>query len=801
MPTVKLGTKAVGSTIKLNLNGSPREFLIMHQGNPSTGMYDASCNGTWVRMKEAYENRQWDSSNNDYANSDVDAWLNGAFLNMLDQDIREQGVKQVKIPYRPGSGYSSNVNTGANGLSRKAFLLGMREMGLSPSYSPNDGVTLAYYSGGGTKVINLNGSPAHAWSRSPYANVSLDCDYVCCVEADGSASGWSCSNSFAVAPALILDSELSVSDDGTVSTNEPPTAPGSISVSGVVASGTATITLTAATDPDGTIASYRYERSVDNGSWTQFADVNSLTQTDSVSGDWGTVAYRACAVDDAGEAGPYATSDTETVNSGWVTIGGPDSALGQRIKPFTLSAAVNVTGASGTPSLTVTCALDGKQVSSQSITAGSEASIFVDTRVLATGQHTIQMTAEASDYLPANKAWQFSVPMDELPDGGRAEQLWDENQVAIFPRTTSQQVIGKNGLSVQNELDNFEKKFRGLTGHLEPVDAVYLASAGAQVELPREAGAHYCFGVYSAQGATDFTMVLVPASNNTARTLDGNVGVTPSADKFTVVLNGSSAAIVQYAKFVVDAEAEIVTNPVALFTALDQPHVLSASGGTSETVTDQTDALQTIIDENENANYYILEDTDGNKYYVASTAIINAATSTFTGPVYQDDQATTLYSGRTLTLFDPSNLTLGNVVGLAGINWIVSHVTSTEAYLTAQSLQGNSTWNNLQNACTSFDSAHLTADIKAILKQVTAGNTNGYVFVATRDQMNGGFDYFDDNGARECNNSQYWTSTQYDGDYAWCVGSDGSVDGYFNYPSKDNSNGFRPSICIDLTAL
>ena len=110
----------MGSTIKLNLNGSPREFLIMHQGNPSTSMYDASCNGTWVRMKEAYENRMWDSSNNDYANSDVDAWLNGTFLNMLDPDIREQGVKQVKIPYRPGSGIGTKVNTGANGLSCKA---------------------------------------------------------------------------------------------------------------------------------------------------------------------------------------------------------------------------------------------------------------------------------------------------------------------------------------------------------------------------------------------------------------------------------------------------------------------------------------------------------------------------------------------------------------------------------------------------------------------------------------------------------------------------------------------------------
>ena len=663
MPTVKLGTKAVGSTIKLKVNGSPREFLIMHQGLPSS-LYDASCDGTWVLLEDIYENRQWDSSNNDYKNSDVQAWLNNAsngFLSLLDADIRE-AIKQVKIPYVNGTG-GAGVASGANGLSCKVFLYGGYELGWTTSDNGNlpvDGAKLDYFQQGTGSAANqkriakLNGSPAHWWTRSPYM---YDSDYVWLVDSDGRYYGWYCYNTYGVRPGFILPSSLLVSDDGTVSTNEPPTAPGSISVSGVVASGTATITLTAATDPDGAIASYRYERQVDGGGWTQFADTSSLTQTDAVSSEWGTVAYRACAVDDAGEAGPYATSETETVNSGWVVIGGPDSALGQRIKPFTLSATVNVTGATGTPSLTVTCALDGKQVSSQSIAAGSKASIFVDTRVLATGQHTIQMTAEASDYLPANKAWQFSVPMDELPDGGRAEQLWDENQNPIFPRTTSQQVIGKNGLSVQNELDNFEKKFRGLTGHLEPVDAVLLGTAGAQTELPRESGVHYCFGVYSSAGNTDFTMLLVPAGINTASTLDGNVGVTPSADKFTVVLNGSNAAIVQYFKFVTDAEANVTPNPVALFTALDQPHVLSASGGTSTTVTDQTDALQTIIDENPNANYYILEDTDGNKYYVASSSIIKASTASFTGPCYQDDQATTLYSGRTLNLVNTSDVT------------------------------------------------------------------------------------------------------------------------------------------------
>ena len=660
MPTVKLGTKAVGSTIKLNLNGNPREFLIMHQGNPSTSMYDASCDGTWVLLEDIYENRQWDSSNNDYKNSDVQAWLNNAsngFLSLLDADIRE-AIKQVKIPYVNGTG-GAGVASGANGLSCKVFLYGGYELGWTTSdndYFPVDGAKLDYFQQGTGSAANqkriakLNGSPADWWTRSPNMNYSSS---VWNVDSDGLCGYWHCNRTGGVRPGFILPSSLLVSDDGTVSTNEPPTAPGSISVSGVVASGTATITLTAATDPDGTIASYRYERSVDSGSWTQFADVNSLTQTDSVSGDWGTVAYRACAVDDAGEAGPYATSETYDVNSGWVIIGGPDTALGQRIKPFTLSAVVNVTGATGTPSLTVTCALDGKQESPQSITAGSEASIFVDTRILATGQHTIQMTAEASDYLPANKAWQFSVPMDELPEGGRAVQFWDENHKPIFLRTTSQQVIGKNGLSVQNELDNMEKRFKGLTGHLEHVDTVYLASAGAQVEVPREAGEHYTFMPYpsNANGAA-----LVTSGSNAVANIGSNITVTPSADKFTIILSAATASIVVVSKFVVDAEANITTNPVALFTALDQPHVLSASGGTSTTVTDQTDALQTIIAENPNANYYILEDTDGNKYYVASTSIIQASTASFTGPCYQDDQATTLYAGRTLNLVNTSDV-------------------------------------------------------------------------------------------------------------------------------------------------
>ena len=676
MPTVKLGTKSVGSIIKLNESGSPVNYIIIQQGLPSSGNYDASCNGTWVRRQSAGAEKKWDSSNNDYANSDIHSWLNNTyfgFLAALDDDILSQGVLNVKIPYRPGSGTSSTVNSGSRGLSCRAFLLSMLEVGLTLGYSPREGATLSYFSSGGAsrRIVNYNGSPARAWSRSPYLDYS-DGNGVCTVEADGDAYSWYCDYSCAVAPALVLDPDLWVSDDGTLSINQPPSAPSSISASNVIGDQNATVTLGAATDEDGTIANYIYERQVDGGGWTQFASTSSLSVTDSIndswttvtyrakavdnlgaegpyatsqaytvvhnqpptapgsinatnvvggqtatititaatdpdgtvesyvyersvddsshwdiiattsalsttdtiSSEWGTVAYRAKAVDDDGASGPYVTSEQYDVNVGWMLIGGPSTAMGQQIKPFTLSANIGVSGQTGVTGIAVTGYLDGKQVLAETVNQNTNAEIYVDTRILASGQHTIQITAEKADLLPANKAWQFAIPFNALPDGGRAEQLRDDQGNPIFPRTTSQQVIGKNGIPIQNDIDAIEKSLKGLTGHLEQVDAVYLGSAGAQTELPRESGVHYCFGVYSTAGSTNFTMVLISARSSASKTLDGNVTIGASTDKFIVSLNGSNAAIVQYFKFVVDAEAEVATNPSALFTPLSQPHVI-----------------------------------------------------------------------------------------------------------------------------------------------------------------------------------------------------------------------------------
>ena len=149
---------------------------------------------------------------------------------------------------------------------------------------------------------------------------------------------------------------------------------------------------------------------------------------------------------------------------------------------------------------------------------------------------------------------------------------------------------------------------------------------------------------------------------------------------------------------------------------------------------------------------------------------------------------------------------IGTHIQWAGYDWIVTHVVDTKMayliYMTLADIVPNwkVTWDDLQNACTKFAN-QLTEKQKACLKSVTAGNTSGKVFVATRDQMAGGFSYFRSNSSRRLN-GVYWTSTEYSSDNAWSVITDESLNTtytYFHHVSKSSSYGFRPSVCVDLT--
>lgn len=238
MANVLLSTKAVGSTVKLKVNGTAKEFIVVHQGKPSS-LYDDSCNGTWLLMKDIYENRVWQSGNiNKYESSDIHTYLNNTFLNLFESNIRD-AIKQVKIPYRKNGGSGGTDQSGANGLSAKIFLLSGYEVGWTTSdysYFPVDGAKLSYFeSGTGTsannkRIANLNGSAAHWWLRSPYTYCASD---VWFVYSNGYYNRYGASNSYGIRPALILPSTLLVSDDGTVSTNTPPTITSTSGASGV----------------------------------------------------------------------------------------------------------------------------------------------------------------------------------------------------------------------------------------------------------------------------------------------------------------------------------------------------------------------------------------------------------------------------------------------------------------------------------------------------------------------------------------------------------------------------------------
>ena len=219
---VKLGTAIstleVGTLVKVNENGAPVEYMIVNQGNPDASMYDASCDGCWLLRKDIAEEMVWGSSNNDYQNSDIHAYLNGDWTSRYEAGILSQ-IKQVKIPYVNGTGSGGLVASGANGLSCKIFLLSGYELGWTTSDNsafPRDGAKLSYF-GSGTgsaannkRIANYNGSATRWWLRSPDTRGT---GRVWGVLSNGSYSYWGCDYTYGVRLAFILPSTALVDDN------------------------------------------------------------------------------------------------------------------------------------------------------------------------------------------------------------------------------------------------------------------------------------------------------------------------------------------------------------------------------------------------------------------------------------------------------------------------------------------------------------------------------------------------------------------------------------------------------------
>lgn len=209
----------VGSSVFLNVNNVKTEFLIVHQGLPSN-IYDTSCDGTWLLMKDVYVTRTYASGTySDYSLSNIHEYLKNTFPTLLDTSVRNL-IKTVKIPYSTSGYYAAS--TGANGLSTTAFSLGAYEVGITKStLSSNvasdliqDGECLSYFSGTSLtdtkRIAYMNGS-AKAWClRTPRKSSDTMAHTI---DTSGMCSTVHHQSSIGIRPAFIINSSAIINPD------------------------------------------------------------------------------------------------------------------------------------------------------------------------------------------------------------------------------------------------------------------------------------------------------------------------------------------------------------------------------------------------------------------------------------------------------------------------------------------------------------------------------------------------------------------------------------------------------------
>ena len=196
------GDLLVGQMVAIKESGTPIPYLVVHQGNPDAGLYDASCEGTWFLRNEIKAMRTYGSYRfyNYSAMPDfLDPDISGSATSGLDEKVKN-AMKTVKIPYHASTG---GVMSGADGFSCKAFILGAYEYGAKTDFTlPDDGAALDYFKDNNSndRIAYYSGQPVIHWTRSDRINGST----MCVVLQRGQMGSLTISNSLGVRPAFIL---------------------------------------------------------------------------------------------------------------------------------------------------------------------------------------------------------------------------------------------------------------------------------------------------------------------------------------------------------------------------------------------------------------------------------------------------------------------------------------------------------------------------------------------------------------------------------------------------------------------
>lgn len=244
----------------------------------------------------------------------------------------------------------------------------------------------------------------------------------------------------------------------TVNNNYPPSAPASIKVMNIQVDQNAIIAITAATDTDGYIANYYWERSIDGGAYQQIQETSAstLSITDTIFANWGTVSYRVRAKDDYGDYGDYITSEVYEVQEGVLTIATPSYNLGEQISSFYFIFQVNATGQTASNNVSVEIYLDNKLIQSEDTNFSTDIIVPLHPQYLSSKIHSIKVQAHKEGYTTAETTNIFSVTAIEAPTSGIIEQLQNPDKQNILPVTLGRCVIGRDGKDINTVIEEVE---------------------------------------------------------------------------------------------------------------------------------------------------------------------------------------------------------------------------------------------------------------------------------------------------------------------------------------------------------
>ena len=189
------GVLAVGDSVWINVGGEQKEYLVVHQGLPTTS-YDSSCDGTWLLARYLQTRLPFGFKDgvrfyNNYLDSEAHQYLNGEFLGMLDSATRN-AIKQAKIPY-PYRGLTT--------VTANVFIISYEEVGYAGAgaldyfYSVKNSVRICGF---------VAGDRVHWALRTP-----VDSDYYQHVTEYG-ASDYYAGGSSGVRPAFIIDRDTPI---------------------------------------------------------------------------------------------------------------------------------------------------------------------------------------------------------------------------------------------------------------------------------------------------------------------------------------------------------------------------------------------------------------------------------------------------------------------------------------------------------------------------------------------------------------------------------------------------------------